>query len=88
MNKDNDLTITEFLVAQLEQPVLTSQKNEKGEVEKKNATDPRDGHELTAKEAIAMKILQNALNGDLKAAQFIMEQERYAKQIEAMKKRK
>lgn len=83
-----DQTISEYLVEQLHQPVLTFEVGEDGKKKKVNATDPRDGHELTAKEAIAMKILQNALNGDLKAAQFIMEQERYAKQMEAMKKRK
>ena len=87
MAKD-DLTITEYLVAQLEQPVITTQIGDDGKKVKKNATDPRDGHELTAKEAIAMKLLQNALNGDIKAAQIIMEQERIAKQNEMMKKRK
>ena len=87
MEKENDMTISEFLVAQLEQPVLTTM-DENGKKVKKNATDPRDGHELTAKEAIAMKLLQNALNGDIKAAQFIMEQERIAKSYEMMKKQK
>lgn len=87
--KSEELTITEYLVAQLHQPVLTTQRNEEtGKMEKVNATDPRDGHELTAKEAIAMKILQNALSGDIKAAQFVMEQENRAKQMEMLKKRK
>lgn len=84
----NELTITEYLIAQLEQPVLTTQVEATGNKVKRNATDPRDGHELTAKEAIAMKLMQNALNGDIKAAQFIMEQERIYKQLEQAKKRK
>lgn len=94
MAKENDeLTITEYLVAQLHQPVLTTEEvvdKETGKKKKvkKNATDPRDGHELTAKEAIAMKLLQNALSGDIKAAQFVMEQERIAKQMEILKKKK
>lgn len=87
--KENDLTITEYLVAQLEQPVLTTQKDERtGETVRRNATDPRDGHELSAKEAIAMKLLQNALNGDINSAKFIMEQERIAKQMEMIKRKK
>jgi len=80
------MTITEYLVAQLQQPVLVTVK-EGDKTVRKNATDPRDGHEMTAKEAIAMKILQNALNGDLKSASFIMEQERMEKQYELMKKK-
>ena len=80
--------MTEYLVAQLEQPVLTTQVDKDGNKIRANATDPRDGHELTAKEAIAMKLLQNALNGDINSANFIMEQERIAKQMEMLKKRK
>lgn len=84
-----DLSMNEFIIAQLEQPVITTQIDEEtGKKVRRAATDPRDGHELTAKEAIAMKLLQNALNGDIKAAQFIMEQERIAKQNELLKKRK
>lgn len=82
-------TLCEYLVAQLHMPVLTQKKNEKtGDMETMNATDPRDGHELTAKEAIAMKLVQNALNGDIKAAQFVMEQERIARQLAMLKNRK
>ena len=36
------------------------------------ATDPIDGHQLTATEAIAIKMMEKALAGDVKAAQFIM----------------
>ena len=69
-----DLTMTEFLVAQLEQPVLTTQIDEvTGAKVKRTAKDPNDGHELTAKEAIAMKLLQNALNGDTEAIKIIIE---------------
>jgi hypothetical protein len=84
----DDLTMTEYLVAQLEQPVLTTQVDANGNKIRANATDPRDGHELTAKEAIAMKLMQNALNGDINAAKFIMEQERIARQFEMLKKKK
>lgn len=82
-----EMTITEYLIAQLEQPVLSTQVDEDGKKVKKNATDPRDGHELTAREAIAMKLMQNALNGDIKSAQFIMEQERITKQFEIINKK-
>jgi hypothetical protein len=82
-----EMTITEYLIAQLEQPVLSTQVDEDGKKVKKNATDPRDGHELTAREAIAMKLMQNALNGDIKSAQFIMEQERISKQFEIINKK-
>lgn len=91
MAKDKEeMTIGEILVEQLHQPVLTTQVDPKDPKKKitANATDPRDGHELTAKEAIAMKLLQNALNGDIKAAQFIMDQEYRAQQLAALKKRK
>lgn len=86
--EQKEMTITEYIIAQLEQPVLTTQLDENGRKVKRNATDPRDGHELTAKEAIAMKLMQNALNGDIKAAQFIMEQERTAKAMEMINKKK
>lgn len=62
-DKQEPLTLQEYIIARLEQPVLVKGGS--------FATDPVDGHQLTATEAIAMKMMQNALNGDIKAAQYI-----------------
>ena len=61
------LSVQDYLLQQLGQPVAV-----KGGGTLK---DPTDGHEMTAKEAMAMKIMQNALNGDIRSAQFIMQLE-------------
>ncbi len=61
------LSVQDYLLQQLGQPVAV-----KGGGTLK---DPTDGHEMTAKEAMAMKIMQNALNGDLKSVQFVMQLE-------------
>ena len=37
--------------------------------------DPLDGHEMTVTEAIAYRMTEKALAGDVKAAQFIMQLE-------------
>ena len=37
--------------------------------------DPLDGHEMTATEAIAYKMMEKALAGDVRSAQFIMQLE-------------
>ena len=60
-------TLNEYILDQLDKPV----KLKGGEMLK----DPEDGHVMTATEAIAWKITQNALSGDLKAAQFVMQLE-------------
>lgn len=57
-------TLQDYLIMQLDKPVAI-----KGGGTLK---DPTDGHELTATEAIAMKIMQNALSGDLKSADYII----------------
>lgn len=62
-DKQEPLTLQDYIIARLEQPVLVKGGS--------FATDPVDGHQLTATEAIAMKMMQNALNGDIKAAQYI-----------------
>ena len=80
--QDKEQTMSEYILAQLEQPVIVTAVDENGQKVRREATDPNDGHRLTTKEAIAMKLLQNALSGDIKAAQFIMEQERTAKMFE------
>lgn len=64
-DKQDPMTLQEFIIARLDQPVLVKGGS--------YATDPVDGHTLTATEAIAMKMMQNALQGDIKAAQFIMQ---------------
>ena len=66
-DKQEPMTLQEYIIARLDQPVLVKGGS--------FATDPVDGHQLTATEAIAMKMMQNALNGDIKAAQFIMQLE-------------
>lgn len=84
----SEKSVSEYIIAQLEQPVLVNTIDENGVKKKVNATDPRDGHELTAREAIATKLLQNALNGDIKAAQFIMETEKNERMFKMMQKSK
>lgn len=37
--------------------------------------DPLDGHEMTTTEAIAYRMTEKALSGDVRAAQFIMQLE-------------
>lgn len=70
MAKQNEIetpTLADYLINSLDKPVAV-----KGGGTLK---DPVDGHEMIATEAIAMKMLQNALNGDIKSAQFIMQLE-------------
>jgi len=57
------LTIEEYIVSQLQ----TEVKLKDGTM----LTDPTDGHVLTKQEAIASSILNLAMKGDIKAAQYI-----------------
>lgn len=41
--------------------------------------DPLDGHEMTTLEMIAYKMTEQAMSGDVKAAQFIMSMQAQAK---------
>ena len=61
------LSVQDYLINALDKPVAV-----KGGGYLK---DPTDGHEMTAMEAMSMKVMQNALNGDLKSIQFIMQLE-------------
>ena len=61
------MTLQDHLIARLEMPVPT-----KGGGTLK---DPVDGHEMTATEAIAFKMMEKALSGDVRSAQFIMQLE-------------
>ena len=63
MAKDNEQqTMEEYLLSQLDTPVRLKD----GTVAKKE-----DGTPMTKLEAIATNILSQAMNGDLKAAQYI-----------------
>ena len=55
-------TMEDYLLSQLQEPVITKD----GCV----ATAP-DGHKLTKQEAIAINLLNQAMKGDIKAAQYI-----------------
>ncbi len=57
------ITMEEYLVSQLD----TRVKLKDGTY----LTDPEDGHQLTKQEAIATNILNLAMKGDIKAAQYI-----------------
>lgn len=57
------MTMEDYLVSQLE----TRVKLKDGTY----LTDPEDGHVLTKQEAIATNILNLAMKGDIKAAQYI-----------------
>ena len=57
------MTMEEYLLQQLDQPVMLAN----GTI----ATAP-DGHEMTKQEAIATNILNMAMKGDMKSADFIM----------------
>ena len=61
------LTLQDHLIARLDKPVPV-----KGGATLK---DPLDGHEMTVTEAIAYRMTEKALAGDVKAAQFIMQLE-------------
>ena len=61
------MTLQDHLIARLEMPVAV-----KGGGTLK---DPVDGHEMTATEAIAFKMMEKALSGDVRSAQFIMQLE-------------
>jgi len=65
--KEEDKTLQEQIVARLEMPVAV-----KGGTTLK---DPIDGHEMTAQEAIAYRMIEKALAGDVRCAQFVMQLE-------------
>ena len=66
-DKQEPLTLQEYIIARLDMPVAV-----KGGGTLK---DPVDGHEMTATEAIAFKMVEKALSGDSKAASFCMQLE-------------
>lgn len=60
---NEQMTMEEYLLAQLSEPVILKDGS--------TATKP-DGTPMTKNEAIATNILNQAMKGDLKSAQFIM----------------
>ena len=62
-NTQEQMTMEEYLLAQLSEPVILKDGS--------MATKP-DGTPMTKNEAIAINILNQAMKGDLKSAQFIM----------------
>jgi len=56
-------TLEDFLLAQLDQPVIIKDGS--------TAMGP-DGKPLTKQQAIAMNLLNQAMKGDIKAAEFVM----------------
>lgn len=72
------LTLQDHIIARLEKPVPV-----KGG---KVLQDPVDGHAMTATEAIAYKMIEKALNGDVKASQFVMQLEQNRRLQDARKR--
>ena len=62
-NQPQQMTMEEYLLAQLSEPVILKDGS--------TAVKP-DGTPMTKNEAIATNILNQAMKGDLKSAQFIM----------------
>ena len=62
-NTQEQMTMEEYLLSQLSEPVILKDGS--------TATKP-DGTPMTKNEAIATNILNQAMKGDLKSAQFIM----------------
>ena len=56
-------TLEDFLLSQLDQPVILKEGGQ--------AVGP-DGKPLTKQQAIAMNLLNQAMKGDIKAAEFVM----------------
>ena len=60
---DQPQTMEDYVLSQLKQTVILKS----GDTLK----DVHDGHELTAEEAIAHNLINNAMKGDVRAAQYI-----------------
>jgi len=56
-------TMEDYMLQQLKKTVILKDGN--------TLKDPHDGHELTAEEAIAHNMINAAMKGDVKAAQYI-----------------
>ena len=73
MAKDNEQqTMEEYLLSQLDTPVMIQVKDNTGRPTGETTTlKAPDGHIMTKQEAIATNILNLAMKGDVKAAQYI-----------------
>ena len=63
MAEQKEQTMEEYLLSQLDQPVILKEGGQ--------AMGP-DGKPLTKQQAIAMNLLNQAMKGDIKAAEFVM----------------
>lgn len=68
-DKQEPMTLQEYIIARLEMPVAVKTKDGGTGTLK----DPVDGHEMSATEAIAFKMVEKALSGDSRAATFCMQ---------------
>ena len=64
-------TMEDYMLQQLKKIVILKDGN--------TLKDPHDGHELTAEEAIAHKMINAAMKGDVKAATYIQNLQARAK---------
>ena len=73
MAKETDQqTMEEYLLSQLDEPVMIQVKDSTGRPTGETTTlKAPDGHVMTKQEAIATNILNLAMKGDVKAAQYI-----------------
>ena len=65
-------TVEEYLLSQLDDPVIIQEKDNTGKPTGETTTlKAADGHVMTKQEAIATNIVNMAMKGDVKAAQYI-----------------
>ena len=74
----DDKTLQDYIMERLDKPVAIKG----GGV----LQDPLDGHEMTATEAIAYRMVEKALSGDTRAAAFVMQMENYRRYQDSRKK--
>ena len=66
------MTVEEYLLSQLDDPVIIQVKDSTGKATGETTTlKAADGHVMTKQEAIATNIVNMAMKGDVKAAQYI-----------------
>ena len=78
MSKEKEqMTMEEYLLSQLDTPVV---------LKDGSLATAADGHVMTKQEAIATNILNNAMKGDIKAAQYIQSLQTRSQMMKKMKK--
>ena len=71
-DKETEMTMEEYLLSQLDEPVMIQVKDNTGRPTGETTTlKAADGHIMTKQEAIATNILNLAMKGDVKAAQYV-----------------